>query len=151
MHGCKTITGSCFCLWWHGLHQTHLLKLHRRQSPRRRPASSETPGPLSRPPSLLAEGPLPTPWRPESPVANRKRFIGVEVSAEKGYAQYYTWTLEGWRQETGDCEVFTFTIYYLLKAFATNPIQTTLVWTKLMQRFCLILFKEIRTIRSMYF
>lgn len=67
---------------WSSLCRAHLLRLHQLQNPRRRPGSSETPGHLCSPPSLRAEGPLPTPWRPESP-ANTQRFTGVEVWEER--------------------------------------------------------------------
>lgn len=54
--------GSCCCgLWSSSPYQAHLLRPHQQQSLRHRPVSSETPGHPSPPPSLLAEGPLPTP------------------------------------------------------------------------------------------
>lgn len=114
--------GEALCSCWpQSLHHTHLLKLHQRQSPHRRPVSSATPGRLSLPPDLLAVGPPPTPWRPESPAANTDRFIGVEVSTGPGYTRYYTCTLEGWRENKSwarklHCDVFTFPIYYLFEA-----------------------------------
>ena len=118
------IKGSCCCgLWSPSLYRAHLLKLHRQRSPRRRPASCETPGHLSPPPGLLAEGPLPTPWRPESPAANtREIYRGWSLHAERLHPVLYMdpGRAEGkqkQRRETGHCDVFTFAIHYLLEAF----------------------------------
>lgn len=81
-------------LWLFSFYQTHLLTLHQLQSPHHHPVNSEIPGQFFLPPNLLAEEPLPIPWRPVSPAVNTEWLIRVKVSWEKGYTQCYTWALE---------------------------------------------------------
>lgn len=99
--------------------KAHLLKLHQLQSPRHRPVNSEMPGCFSLIPSLLAAGPLPTPWRAESPGTNKEIYRGWSLYRKKRLHPVLhigSGRVEGkqtLRKETGHCGVFTFPIYYL--------------------------------------